>query len=439
MKKSVSLLLVAALLLGLLAGCAAKSGEEVSVQAVSLILGHGVLGLNDRFAGIVEAGRTVGVEKDEALTVKELLVAAGDTVAEGDVLFTYDTEALALELEKRQLEIEQSENGVTTKTAQIEELEKEKARASADAQIDYTLQIQALQLEISETTLELEAKRREITRLEQMTEHAEVRAELGGRVLSVNDPQSESYDATKPYLTLAQTDSYRVKGTVNEQYAYSLQVGTPMLVRSRSDETQVWHGSIEAVDLENPVRDNSGYYYGGNEMTTSSKYPFYVTVEDDTGLMLGQHVYLEADYGQSDGLYLPASWLCDPNGAAWVWAAGSNDRLEKRSVTLGAYDADNDAWEIVSGLSLTDYLAFPDAHCAEGAAVVYYSEDSFRSGEDETGAIYGGEDHDDGGAYFDNGEAGVIDDGAYFYGEDGAVEGTVPETDGAYGNGGGVG
>ena len=44
------------------------------------------------------------------------------------------------------------------------------------------------------------------------------------------------------------------------------------------------------------------------EGSGSSNYPFYVELESSEGLLMGQHVYMEMDYGQGekreDGLWL---------------------------------------------------------------------------------------------------------------------------------------
>jgi HlyD family secretion protein len=51
-------------------------------------------------------------------------------------------------------------------------------------------------------------------------------------------------------------------------------------------------------------------------------------------------------------------------------------------VTLGAYDSDLDEYEILSGLTAEDYIAFPEDSLSEGMAVTYYDESSF-GGDDE--------------------------------------------------------
>lgn len=388
MKRYFCLLAALLLAVGLFAGCENPNQTPVSVQSVSMIMGYGALGTDNRYAGIVEAGRTVPVQKAEGMEIGELHVAVGDTVSKGQLLFTYDTDSAQLDLEKAKLEKEQLENTVSTKTAQIESLEKEKKTVTADKQIDYTLQIQELQLDVSEAKINIEAKQKQIERLQALIDNADVRAEISGRVQSISDGNAEEADPTKPYMTLIETANYRVKGSVSEQYAASLAPGTPMLVRSRMDENLVWHGTIESVDLDNPVQGNNGNMdYGSDEMTGASKYPFYVALEDDEGLLLGQHVYLEADTGDApQGLYLYAGYILDADSDPFVWVS-LGDKLEKQPLVLGQYDEMTDSWEILSGLTAADYIAFPDETCVTGAPVVRYDEYSFETPEEDFGGM----------------------------------------------------
>ena len=67
---------------------------------------------------------------------------------------------------------------------------------------------------------------------------------------------------------------------------------------SRVDDT-TWTGTITKVDTDNPVQNASSDYYddesADSDTTTSSKYNFYVSLDESEGLMLGQHVYIEPD------------------------------------------------------------------------------------------------------------------------------------------------
>ena len=57
----------------------------------------------------------------------------------------------------------------------------------------------------------------------------------------------------------------------------------------------------------------------------------------------------------------------EEDGTTYVWA-DQNGKLEKRTVSLGEYNMMNDSFEILSGITQEDYIAFPDADlCVEGA------------------------------------------------------------------------
>jgi HlyD family secretion protein len=90
--------------------------------------------------------------------------------------------------------------------------------------------------------------------------------------------------------------------------------------------------------------------------------------------MLGQHVYIEMDEGQTqtkDGIWLFSSYVVtDEDGSSYVWADNGNNKLEKRTVELGEYDEELDEYEIVSGLSETDYITYPMSGLYEGVTTV---------------------------------------------------------------------
>lgn len=398
MKRIFSALCMGALAMGLLSGCSTGGdGETVSVQSVSMITGIGSVGMVDRYGGMVVSGETAEIQKDENKTVLEIYVEEGDMVEEGDILFAYDTEALQLDLDKLYLEKESYENTIAAAEAEIAELEKQRASASSSQQLSYTLQINSREADIREAEYNLALKEQEILSMEAGMENTEIASPLSGRVMAVNDEASggEYYDpsASNSFITVMDVSSYRVEGHINELNLYSLPEGTAVLVRSRIDDTQTWKGFVSAIDWENPVTGNTNdliYIGGEDEMTASSKYPFYVELESTDGLVLGQHIYIEPDYGQEAdaGLMLPGYFISDADSSPWVWAASSRDTLEKRPVILGEYDPDMDEYEILSGLTPSDYIAFPEATLTEGTTVSYYDESAF-GGEAMTDAGMG--------------------------------------------------
>lgn len=418
MKKK-SALVLALMLLITAAGCGAEAGET-SVQSVSMICGIGSTGLVDRFAGMVSPQGETKIQKSDTSEISQVNVAVGDDVTEGQVLFTYDTAQLSLDLEKAKLELEQLKSDLDAKKTEKENLEKEKQDASPDyeTQNSYRLDILEIATNIRQAEFDIALKNKDIAKLQDSLKNTSVTAPCTGRIQSVNEQGGwDDMGNPLPFMTIVQTAGYRVKGYVNEANASALMEGTSVVVRSRvSDDT--WQGTVSMIEWDNPQQNQN--YYGESDTAMSSKYPFYVELTSSAGLLLGQHVYIEPDYGQTEdvpaALCLPSYYIVDADGSPYVWAQGKNEKLEKRSLTLGVYDEMMDTYEVLSGLTAEDYIAFPDDTLKPGMTCIPYDEGTFTP---EDGG-YADEGFYDGGVY----EEDIMP------AEDFTVEEGLPETEG---------
>jgi len=370
-KKTVSFLLAAVMLLGL-AGCGAKEGA-VYVQSVADLANLGGIAPGDRFAGLVVSENVAEINKDGDKSVAELLVREGDDVTEGQELFSYDTEELQLTLDKQRLELEQLNATIENYKEQIADLERDSLYVGPGDKLQYTVQIQSLQVDLKEAELNVKAKEAEVTKSENILENATVVSPVTGRVQSISENGMDNYGNPLPYITIQQAGSYRVKGTLGELQRGGIMEGSRITILSRTDESVSWSGTVSLVDYENPVQgsDNNYYYVGStDEMTMSSKYPFYVELDSTEGLILGQHVYLqlEVEEGEPAGPAISSAFICyNEDGSTYVWAE-NRGKLEKRTVTVGEYNMMNDTMEILEGLTESDYIAFPDPElCVAGA------------------------------------------------------------------------
>jgi len=353
----------------------ACAGEEnaVYVQSVKALSGMGGIAPGDRFPGMVVSENVTEVHKDSDKVIADVYVKEGDDVKEGQELFSYDMDQLQLSLDKQKLELEQLKATIDNYKTQIEDLQKDEARATGSAKLQYTIQIQSLQVDLKEAELNLAAKEKEVAQTEAMLENVTVVAPVTGRITGVNENGYDNYGNPLAYITIQQAGSFRIKGTLGELQRGGILEGSRMRIVSRSDENQVWYGTVTLVDYESPSQGNENdYYYGGavDSMSASSKYPFYVELDSSEGLLLGQHVYLELDRGEEEtaALSVSAAFICyDEAGNAYVWAE-NNGRLEKRTVVVGEYNFMNDTMEILEGLTEEDFIAFPDENlCVEGA------------------------------------------------------------------------
>ena len=369
--------IVSAVVIAMTKGKNAKKSSGVYANKVSDVMYQA--GSTDRYSGVVEAADSMDIKADSEKKVKDILVSEGDEVQVGTPLFTYDTKDLAAKKESATLELESLNNTLSGYDAQIEQLNKEKKEASKDQQLDYTLQIQQVQTQQKQT----------------------------------------QYDVA--------TGDYRVKGTIDEQSFLNsgLAEGQAVIVRSRVDESKTWQGTISKVDTENPQTDNSnsGMYDDGNSEQKASKYNFYVQLTGTGDMLLGQHVYVEPDFGQTqmkEGIWIDESYVVKDGDDAYVWTLNKKDKLEKTKVELGDYDENLMMYEIKSGLSKDDYIVWASDDLYEGEPAQTW-DDYIENGGDEDTAYddMGTEALDD--QVLEGTEGGPVDDGTM---DEGAADAT---------------
>ena len=375
MKRKLAGLLVCALCLTLSA--CGSDGTAVYVQSVERLAAMGGIAPGNRFLGMVVSEHTAEINRDADKTIAELLVKEGDDVQEGQALFSYDTEELQLNLDKKNLELEQLKSSIESYKEKIKTLERERSGLSGTAKLQYTVEIQSAQVDQKEAELKLKTKEDEVKKAQELLDNSTVTSPITGRVQKINENDTTDSDG-KPaaYITIQQSGAYRVKGVLGELQRGSLKEGDRVKLVPRTEENAAWTGTVTLVDYENPTQgSDTDRYYGSSsdEMTTASRYPFYVELDSTDGLMLGQHLYIELDTGaDAPGVGISGAFLCyNEDGSAYVWAE-KGGKLEKRAVTLGDYDPMTDVQKITEGLSLEDYIAYPDPElCRSGAPTTH--------------------------------------------------------------------
>lgn len=466
-KKGIIILIVVLLVLAGAAGAIyyvlhnKKASNEELVYATKISDLNGGYDLTEsRYMGTVESQEVKGVNRDSDKKVKELYVKEEDEVKAGDVLFEYDTESMELQLRQLELELTSINNNIATLNQQIASLTTEKAAAPAEEQLSYSAQIQNLQAQVNQANYDASAKQLEIDRQKLSMENTKVVAPMDGIIKTINENNSTSssdnnsnYDnnnnnssdsTSNAYITIMAKGDYRIKATASELTVRSMSEGQSMIVRSRVDDS-TWTGTVTKIDLEHPDNGNNDGYYMGSSGTTATKYPFYISLDSTDGLMLGQHVYVEADYGQGDvkeGLWLDEYYIMQEDDGAYVWAENAKGYIEKRKIELGEYDENMMRYQILSGLTEDDYIAYPEDRVKEGMKVTHNYEDVVIDDtvEDATGgdSLYDDGYTDDGSVdgytddgILDDGSINNIDDGANTDGIDGSVEEAAPQDESA--------
>lgn len=382
MRKSLCAVL-ALLLAASLTACSGKSGT-VLVERADMLSQASIAG--DRYAGMVVSENVAKITRDADKTIQELYVTEGQEVTAGQKLFSYDSDELSLSKDRLQLEYEKMQKDKSTYASQLKDLQSQLSKTSdASLKLQLNYQIRSVQADQSQLEYDMKAKKQEIDKITEALKNVVVTSPVEGSIRKIDENNT---DGSGTYITIQKSGAYRVKGTFNELSARGgITVGATVKIISRLDPTQTWTGTVTEIDTNNYEDGSSGDVaypiYGGYDMgmmggmNGSTSYPFYVELDSTEGLLLGQHVYVQVTSAGStlEGLYVPQYYLVNLDTemlTASMWVANSDNKLESRSVTLGAFDSARGAYEIVSGITAEDFVADPTAEgCAEGATVEY--------------------------------------------------------------------
>ena len=374
----------AALMLGL-TGC----GSQTAVNAEQAGMLSSAAASSDKFAGVVVSENAVEITRDTDKQIEELYVAVGDTVRINEKLFEYDTDVLSLAIDKQELEMDKLDQQIKDLKAQITDLDKqlkaEKAKKEKNQDKDLIADLertrQTANLNLTEAEYTKKTLQAEINYNKDMLKNAVVRSPIKGTVRAIDENGS-------PYITIQQDGAYQVKGILNElSLNAGIMEGASVIILSRTDSTAYWTGEVSLVDYTSAGSNDYDEMFGGggDGMSTSTSYPFYITLEDTDGLLLGQHVYIQLSAAdvQDDLLRIPEGYIMDIafddatfQTVGTVWGVDmEKNTLMKVTVTLGEYDPTYGTYVIHEGLTAEDYIANPaDPGVREGAAVALRSD-----------------------------------------------------------------
>lgn len=367
-KKTKIIILISACLLIVVIGIyflfsKGNNNQNIYVQKVSTIIGSSYT--ENRYSGVVESSETVDINQDGNKSITDMYVKAGQKVSKGDKLFSYDTTEAANSIAQKKLDIEAQNNEIQAQNNTIADYKAELNKGGDKVEIQARINDASYAIRQAQNTIK--ATQTEIEQLNKQIENSTVLSTIDGIIKEVNkDGGTDESGNQKPLVSITQTTDFRVKGSISEMDTIS--EGTSVIVRSRVNEDQIYKGTVTKVETD-PQSNSNNNFNGADSSESASKYPFYVSLDNNKGLMLGQHVYIEADNGQSTkkkGIWLDASFIVsDDNGNSYVWVS-ERGKLKKRKVELGKTDEETFATKIKSGLNEDDYIAWADDSYSEG-------------------------------------------------------------------------
>ena len=189
-----------------------------------------------------------------------------------------------------------------------------------------------------------------------------VRAKMNGVVKKVSDPQSPPTDGSA-FLVVNSSEGLFVRGGVSELLLDQLHEGDSITVMSWQSGT-ICQAVIQEIS---PYPDESGMFSTNGNATV---YPFTAYIsEGGDGFSNQEWVQItlsgSTDTGSQidDGsatdtsLYLWKAFIREEDGEKYVYLRGEDGRLKKQVITVGRLS--NEGYEILSGVTSEDWLAFP--------------------------------------------------------------------------------
>lgn len=338
-----------------------KETPPINVMSVESIMNGGVV-VSDRYSGVIVTQEMVDISKDTDRQIEEILVSVGQEVTEGTALFKYSVGDVQIKIDSIGIEKESIQNEINNRSNDIEELRNRLNNGDASAQHE----INAAYKEIKRLEYDLQLKEVELGHAMKQLNDSTVVSTTKGVIRSIN--QQETQGEQKPFIQISQSSDFRVEGKVDEQSVSQLSNGQNMLIRSRFDESKVWTGKITKVVTSPSEEQNQNGPSGMPSAEKMSMYKFYVSLDNPINLLLGQHVYIEQDLGQTqtkEGIWLSTDYIVMEE-KPYVWGMDSQGKLKKIMVEIGEVSDQSFEVEVKSGLTKEDYISWPMPELKEG-------------------------------------------------------------------------
>ena len=329
--------------------------------------------------------------------VKEVFVKNGDTVTQGQPLFSYVT-SQELTAQSAQYDAQAKANGITTaqtsasikwetynrKLASLNALRNKYNSSKDESLLD---QIKSAEDELAQALSDAKTADNEVTNAQIEAEKAQVTAQTesdrmkydtvtadtAGTITSMTEDlptQSKAKKEEETFIEIMDKSKTLVKGTVSEFDREKLSVGQRVDIVDRKDPKKRWSGTVTQVGTLTTA--NAGNSNGGNkqqENPNQGKFPY--TVELDQGgemPLVGSHSYVNVveNAPEAGKVVVNKAYTFSKNGKTYVWKVEGKKVKMKEVKTKKVSDR---LVEITEGLTMQDTISTPREGMKDGMEV----------------------------------------------------------------------
>ena len=158
------------------------------------------------------------------------------------------------------------------------------------------------------------------------------------------------------FIQVSGNEGLYVRGYLSETYLDQVKVGDELNVTS-------WSSGAFAAATVTEISPYPTTSYMSYSETPASFYPFTAVIpEGGEGFENGDWIEIAITVGNDvengNGLYVSKEFIREENGQKFVYIRDENDKLKKQNVVTGKL-LWGSYYEVKSGLSEEDYIAFP--------------------------------------------------------------------------------
>ena len=329
--------------------------------------------------------------------VKEVFVKNGDTVTQGQPLFSYVT-SQELTAQSAQYDAQAKANSITAaqtsasikwetynrKLANLNTLKNKYNSSKDESLLD---QIKSAEDELAQALSDAKTADNEVTNAQIEAEKAQVTAQTesdrmkydtvtadtAGTITSMNEDlptQSMAKKEEETFIEIMDKSKTLIKGSVSEFDREKLSVGQRVDVVDRKDPKKRWSGTVTQVGTLTTA--NAGNSNGGNkqqENPNQGKFPY--TVELDQGgemPLVGSHSYVNVveNAPEAGKVVVNKAYTFSKNGKTYVWKVEGKKVKMKEVKTKKVSDR---LVEITEGLTMKDTISTPREGMKDGMEV----------------------------------------------------------------------
>jgi HlyD family secretion protein len=304
----------------------AKKTAVASVQTITSTVRKMNLEVNVQGTGAAYAAKTKEIMPSNNGTIGDLTVKVGDSVTEGQKLFTSTNDDLNIAVTTAQNSVTDANINLTS--AQNDLTAKQNALAAAQAAAasgtavtdnnqgnnqssksidDYKLDVEKAKLTVEQSKLKVTNAKNNLTNAKANVTKMTVTAPIGGVVTAVNNSNSDSAQTAKSVLTIVDMSTIKIKVSVDELDIEKVKLAQKAQVKFGAIKDKTYEGTVETIAQIGTTQNNV------------TNYDVIVSITNPEGIKLGMNgnVTIQVE-SKENALVIPAEALVESNGKKFV-------------------------------------------------------------------------------------------------------------------------